>query len=250
LFFHSGRFQSDARQSAEWNRGAYLVEGLAHCGACHTPRNALLAEKTSAAFSGGTLNESVPGGQVRTWSAVNLTASKSGLAAWSVNDLSQYLKSGFSLRAGTFGPMNEVIDNSLKNLSAADVHAMAVYVKSLAPLDAQQPSITAASVKAGAKLYGDHCQECHMSSGHGGLFNAPPLAGSAVVQAQNPASLINVILYGADQPKDIHFGGWQSMKPYKDVLSDAEVAAVSNYVRGSWKNRAGTVTPAQVARQR
>lgn len=250
LFFDAGRFQPDAKQSAEWNRGAYLVQGLGHCDACHTPRNAFLAEKTNAAFSGGTLNESVPGGQVRAWSAVNLTSSKGGLGSWSVNDLTRYLKSGFSPRAGTFGPMNEVIVNSLKNLTDADVHAMAVYLKSLPPVDSPEPTIADASIKAGAKLYSDHCQECHMASGRGGLFSAPPLAGSAVVQAQSPASLINVILYGPDQPKDIRFGGWETMKPYKNVLSDAEVAAVSNYVRGSWKNHGGEVTPAEVARQR
>ena len=89
-----------------------------------------------------------------------------------------------------------------------------------------------------------------MSSGRGGLFSAPPLAGSAVAQAQDPASLINVILYGAQAPKDVSFGGWQTMKPYRDVLSDAQIASVSNYVRGSWGNRAAPVQPTDVARQR
>lgn len=89
-----------------------------------------------------------------------------------------------------------------------------------------------------------------MSSGRGGMLSSPPLAGSAVVQANDPASLINIILYGADEPKDISLGAWETMKPYKDVLSDAEIAAVSNYIRGSWKNRAGAVTPADVAAQR
>jgi alcohol dehydrogenase (quinone), cytochrome c subunit len=167
-----------------------------------------------------------------------------------VNDLTKYLKAGFCLRAGTFGPMNEVIDNSLKALSDADVHAMAVYLKSLPPVEPGGSVVADSDVQAGASIYGDHCQECHMRSGRGGLFSAPPLSASAVVQAQDPASLINVILYGPDEPKDLSFGGWETMKPYKDVLSDAQIAAVSNYVRGSWKNRASAVTPAQVARQR
>src|SRR6185312_6684011 len=250
LFFTPGRYQPDTRQSAEWNRGAYLVGGLGHCGACHTPRNVFMAEISDKAYAGGTLNEKVPGGQVRVWSAVNLTSSKTGLAAWPVNDLAKYLKSGFSLRAGIFGPMNDVVVNSLRNLSDADVHAMAVYLKSLPPLGADEATVSDAAVQRGAKIYSDRCEECHMTSGRGGMFSSPPLSGSAVVQAPDPSSLINIILYGPDPPQDISFGGWETMKPYKDVLSDAQVAAVSNYVRGSWKNRGSAVTPAQVARQR
>lgn len=250
MFFSSQRFRPDPRESADWNRGAYLVAGLGHCDACHTPRNVFMAEKAAEAYAGGSLNETVPGGQIRSWSAVNLTSSMSGLAAWSLSDLSRYLHTGFSLRAGTFGPMNEVIDKSLKDLSDADIHAMAVYLKSLPPVQSAASSVSEADVQAGARIYGDHCQECHMRSGRGGLFSAPPLAASAVVQAQDPASLINVILYGADEPKDLSFGGWQTMHPYKDVLSDTQIAAVSNFVRGSWKNRAAAVTAAQVARQR
>jgi mono/diheme cytochrome c family protein len=250
LFFKSVRFAPDPKQSQEWNRGAYLVEGLGHCDACHSPRDLFMAEKTSQAYAGGTLEEKVPAGQVRPWSAVNLTSAKSGLASWSVSDLARYLKTGFALRAGLFGPMNDVVDNSLKNLSVEDVHAMAVYLKSLPPQEASEAAPSPAAVQAGAKIYSDNCQECHMSSGRGGLFSAPPLAGSAVVQASDPASLINIILYGPDAPKDVSLGGWETMQPYKGDLSDAQIAAVSNYVRGSWKNHGSTVTAADVARQR
>ncbi len=250
LFFKSGRFEPDPRQSGQWNRGAYLVEGLGHCDACHSPRNFFMAEQTSRAYSGGTFDEQVPGGQTRRWSAVNLTSSRTGLAAWSVDNLAGYLKTGFSLRAGVFGPMNDVVDRSLRNLSDDDVHAMAVYLKSLPPQRSGEAAPPKAAVTAGARLYSDNCEECHMSSGRGGLFSAPPLSASAVVQAGDPASLINIILYGPDQPQDIKLGGWETMKPYRNDLSDAEIAAVSNYVRGSWSNRGGTVTPADVARQR
>ncbi len=167
-----------------------------------------------------------------------------------MNDLTKYLKTGYSLRAGSFGPMNEVIDNSLKNLTAEDVRAMAVYLKTLPAVEPDQSAVPDETAKTGAKIYADHCEECHMSSGRGGLFSAPPLSGSAVVQAQDPASLINVVLYGPDKPKDISSGGWETMKPFKDVLNDDQIAAVGNYVRGSWKNRAGVVTSTQVARQR
>lgn len=251
MLFKPERFEPDPKQSLEWNRGAYLVGGLGHCDACHSPRNFFMAEKANQAYSGGTFQEKVNGGQIRRWSAVNLTSSKTGLAAWSVGDLAGYLKTGFSLRAGVFGPMNDVIDRSLKNLSVEDSHAMAIYLKGLPPQESNQaapPSDPA--VRAGAKIYSNRCEECHMSSGRGGFLSAPPLAGSAVVQASDPASLINIILYGPDEPKDISLGAWQTMKPYKDVLSDTEIAAVSNYVRGSWKNRGSAVMPSDVARQR
>lgn len=250
LFFRSGRFQPDGKQSAEWNRGAYLVNGLGHCDACHTPRNRFMAENTSEAYAGGSFSDRVTGDTIRAWSAVNLTAAHSGLADWSVDSLARYLKSGFSPRAGSFGPMNEVIVNSLMNLTTADVHAIATYLKSLPARELSSASVPAQLVAAGAGVYKDSCEECHQSSGRGSFFNSPPLEGSAVVQDSDPASLINIILYGPSQPKQVSYNGWETMKPYKDVLSDADIAAVSNYIRGSWDNRAPPVTAAEVARQR
>ena len=251
LFFTPGRFEPDAKESKAWNRGAYLVEGLGHCGACHSPRNILMATIANRAYSGGRFQDRVAPGRIRRWSAVNLTSSKDGLAAWSMDNLAKYLKTGVCPRAGVFGPMDEVIDNSLKYLSAGDIRAMAVYLKSLRP---QGSSVAAlppeAAMKSGAAIYHERCEECHMSSGRGGFLSAPPLQGSAVVQANDPASLINIILYGPDTPKDIPLGPWETMEPYKGALSDAEVAAVSDYVRESWNNRADAVTPAEVARQR
>jgi mono/diheme cytochrome c family protein len=249
LFFREGRFSPDAAKSSEWNRGAYLVEGLGHCGACHTPRNLFMAESAGKEYAGGTLKERVSGSESRDWSAVNLTSAKGGLAAWSVEDLAKYLGTGFSRRAGTFGPMNDVIVNSLKKLSADDVHAMAVYLKSL-PAQDSPGSVTPEQASAGASIYKDRCEKCHAASGRGGLFSGPALAGSAVVQAPDPASLINVIVYGPETPKEVSFGGWDTMKPYGTVLDDSQVAAVSNYVRGSWGNVGGHVSADQVKRQR
>jgi mono/diheme cytochrome c family protein len=250
LFFSEGRFKPDAMQSAEWNRGAYLVEGLGHCGACHTPRNLLMAEKSDKGYSGGSLQDEVVPGKSRRWSAVNLTSAKSGLNAWSVNDLAKYLQTGFSARGGTFGPMNAVIVNSTKKLTAEDVRAMAVYLKSLPAQEANNDGVTPEQVSAGAAIYKDRCEKCHATSGRGGMFSGPPLAGSAVVQAEDPASLINVILYGPETPVDVVFGSWERMQPYMNVLNDSEVAAVSNYIRGSWGNRAAAVKAAEVAQQR
>ena len=251
MFFEPGRFVPNPQQPAEWNRGAYLVEGLGHCGACHTPRDSFMSEIAEQAHQGGEMTELLDGSKSRRWSAVNLTSASNGLAAWSVDDLTRYLHKGVSRRAGTFGPMNEVIVNSLMKLEAADVRAMAVYLKSLPPRGEYtgEPS-TPEVAGAGADLYEEHCEECHGESGRGGMFGGPPLAGSAIVLADDPASLLNVILHGPQIPKSVNFGQWETMKGYGAALSDAEVAAVANYVRGSWKNRARALTPEEVTRQR
>jgi mono/diheme cytochrome c family protein len=250
LFFEQGRFIPNRAQSFEWNRGAYLVEGLGHCGACHTPRNAFMAEVTARKYAGGLIRDKVAQGRSRRWSAVNLTSAKNGLASWSIADLTNYLQTGFTQRAGTFGPMNEVIVNSLKKMTREDVHAMALYLKSLPASEYRGESVSPDQAKAGESIYKDRCEKCHSSSGRGGMFSGPPLAGSPVVQAEDPASLINIILYGPETPKELSFGAWETMMPYSEVLDDSQVAAVSNYVRGSWGNRASPVKAADVAQQR
>jgi alcohol dehydrogenase (quinone), cytochrome c subunit len=251
MSFAEGRFVADPQHSPEWNRGAYLVEGLGHCGACHTPRDSFMAEIPERAHEGGEMTEPLADGKRRRWSAVNLTSAKNGLAAWSVDDLTRYLHKGVSRRAGTFGPMNEVIVNSLSKLTAEDVRAMAVYLKSLPARgeyagEGVPPDLAA----EGASLYEEHCEECHQESGRGGLFDGPPLAGSAIVQADDPASLINIILHGPQMPKQVNFGQWETMKAYGDALDDAQIAAIANYVRGSWKNQARAIEPEEVASQR
>lgn len=250
LFFKPGRFVPDQSKSAEWNRGAYLVEGLGHCDACHTPRNIAMAEVKDRPFAGGAIQDEVAENKIRRWSAVNLTSAKDGLAAWSVNDLTSYLHTGFTARAGSFGPMDEVIVNSLKHATTEDVHAMATYLKSLPAQDSKAAAATADQAKAGEAVYKDRCENCHQSSGRGGFFNGPPVAGSAIAQSDDPASLINVILYGPQTSKDVSTGSWETMKPYRDVLTDEQIAAVATYLRGSWGNHGRPVTAAEVAKQR
>ena len=250
LYFNAGRIQPNASKSSEWNRGAYLVEGLGHCSACHSPRNALMAEVAKQAYDGGTLQAEVATGVNRRWSAVNLTSSKQGLASWSVGELTQYLHGGMSLRAGSFGPMDEVIVNSLSRLKIEDVHAMAVYLKSLPAREEGGGAVSLGQVQAGAVIYKDRCEKCHSASGRGGMFSGPPVAGSAVVQTQDPASLINILVYGPGNPSGISFGAWETMPAYGNLLDDAQIAAVSNFLRGSWGNRARPVTKSEVAQQR
>ena len=251
LFFTAGRFVEDKAQSAEWNRGAYLVEGLGHCSACHSPRNPAMAEIKDKAFAGGAIMDKVPGNDkaVR-WSAVNLTSAKEGLGSWPQADLVKYLNTGLSAHAGSFGPMNEVIANSLKQMTKEDVQAMAVYLKSLPAQESKSTPVTADQGKAGEAVYKDRCEKCHQSSGRGGFLTSPPLAGSLVAQTDDPAAMINVILYGPELSKELPSGSWETMKPYREILNDQQIADVANYVRSSWGNRGKPVTAGDVAKQR
>jgi alcohol dehydrogenase (quinone), cytochrome c subunit len=250
LFFEPARFKPDPKQTPEWNRGAYLVEALGHCGACHTPRNRFMAEVSANAYRGSNLREYVTADKVRDWAAVNLTSSADGLKTWPVDDLTKYLHTGFSLRGGAWGPMNEVVGNSTSRLTLEDARAMATYIKSLPQGGETKTPVTAEQAALGQAIYHDRCEKCHGASGRGGMFSGPPLAGSAIAQSTDPDSLINAILYGATPPDGMKLGAWETMKAYADVLGDTEIANVANYVRGSWGNGAPPVDAARVARQR
>lgn len=251
LYLESNRFEADDSQSPEWNRGAYLVEGLGHCGTCHTPRNALGGLQTDQALSGGTYNDKVEDDKIRPWSAVNLTAAPDGLAAWSEDDIASYLKTGHGSKAGTFGPMNEVITLSTSQLSDSDVRAMAIYLKSLPPVErSSQHKMSDADFRAGELLYTIHCGTCHLPTGLGDPSIGPAVAGSSIVQAEDPASLINVIIYGAEVPTPTPPGAWKTMEAFGDKLDDDEIALLSTYLRSNWGNRGGPVTEADVEKQR
>ncbi len=252
MYFTAGPYRADTKQSATWNRGAYLVEALGHCSACHSPRNSLGAESTDEAFTGGVYNDKVPGGAVRQWSAPNLTSVPNGLGAWSVAEISAYLKTGRNASTITFGPMNDVIVNSTSHLTDADLNSMATYLRSLAPKPGDLAAPPSESeLQAGATLYDVHCGTCHLPTGLGSTDTGPKLAGSLVVQASDPASLINVILYGPQLPQPTpDVGHWQPMEAYNEKLTDEEVAQLAGYLRSTWNNKGGAVTAKQVAKQR
>jgi mono/diheme cytochrome c family protein len=271
LFLKPARFEPDRTRSAEWNRGAYLTLGLGHCGACHTPRNALGAEREALALSGATYLDEIVDEviedritpledlTVRTWSTANLTPSTDGLGAWSIEDIVAYLKSGENARGGAFGPMSEVVMNSTRYLTAADARAMAVYLKSLAPQShATTLPAPVAAVASGEIVYSTRCADCHLASGLGvprggatpNAKTAPPLAGNASLQALDPATFINVVLYGAHESTvDQH--SWPKMSGFELSvgLDDEQIAALCTYVRSSWGNKGAPCNVADVARQ-
>ncbi|HEY6645035.1 cytochrome c [Povalibacter sp.] len=250
LFFKEGAFTPDPKQSDEWNRGAYLVEGLAHCGACHTPRNMLGAEKSSQALSGGLYTDKIPDGDLMPWSAVNLTSAKSGLAKWTVDDLTSYLKTGKNSFIATYGPMNEVIMNSTRHLSEADVRAMSVYIKSLPPIEHKGSKASDKVLAHGEMLYTVYCGSCHLPTGLGDPNSGPPLVGSAVIQAPSPASLLNTLMFGPELPEPALETQWMTMEAFGEKMTDEEIAALASYLRSAWGNEGGAVSAKDVAAHR
>lgn len=255
LYFEEGRFEPQPEQSDQWNRGAYLVEGLGHCGTCHSPRNFMGAVNTDLALTGSTYMTHVEG-KLSTWSAPNLTSADNGLAIWNEEDIRDYLKLGYSQRAGVFGPMNEVVVNSTRHLSSEDVTAMAVYLKSL-PANSKDSNPPAQDevIRAGSIQYDIHCGTCHLPTGLGSADTGPPLVGSPIVLDTDPSSLINITLNGAQTPKTAPSDEWQSrrwqkMESFAARLSDKQAADLLSFIRSSWGHNAGAVNEEQVANQR
>ncbi len=204
-------------------------------------------------LAGGLYTDKVRGGELRPWSVPNLTSASTGLGLWSHEEVAAYLKTGQNAYVETNGPMNEVILNSTRHLSDADLSAMTVYLKSL-PAHEPDPGPAADSsvLGMGRTVYNLHCGTCHLPTGLGDVESAPRLAGgSLVVQSINPASMINVILYGPEHPKPTFATRRRKpMEEFQYLLTDAEVAAVATYVRSNWGNTGGLVTERQVAAQR
>jgi mono/diheme cytochrome c family protein len=239
MFFDEGTFHADAGKSPEWNRGAYLVEGLGHCGACHTAKNLAGGDKSS---------RSLEGGLIQGWFAPDLTGdNRRGIGSWSAEDIVDYLKTGRNARSGATGLMAEVVTDSTSKLSPEDLHAIAVYLKdgpghpaNVAPLP---PSPTLASGRA---IYEDSCSACHQANGKGVPRMFSPLAGSAVLQSSDPTTAIRFVLEGARTAPTDARPTTAAMPAYDWKLSDAQVAAVLTYAANSWGNAAPEVTASQV----
>lgn len=244
MFFKPGLFEPDQSQSAAWNRGGYLVTGLGHCGACHTPKNYFGADKQAQALSGN---------EVGGWYAPRLDgAPRTGLKSWSVEDIVEYLQSGRNAKSHADGLMAEVVVNSTSKMSDADVRAIAVYLKGLPP--ARRETIVTppdeATMKAGQAVYAKFCIACHEADGTGSPRIYPPLPANALLQSVNPSSTLRITLDGAHTVTTPRAPNTGEMPAYARQLSDEEIAAVANYIRNSWGNSGPLVTPAQVAKAR
>lgn len=254
LYFKPGEFRPDTTQSTEWNRGAYLVQGLGHCNACHAQRNVLGATAGPLELGGGLI-------PIQNWYAPSLTDPReAGVADWPEADIVALLKTGVVDRGGSLvtasGPMGEVVLRSTQHLTDADLGAMASYLKTLgtAPAAATKtvsPSTSMPGVAGrGAKLYEDHCAACHGEQGVGVAGAYPPLAGNRAVTMAVPANLVRIVLEGGFAPSSAGHPRPYGMPPFAHVLDNDDIALLLTHVRSSWGNRAPAVTSVDVNRYR
>lgn len=261
LYLKDQRFKPDASKPPEWNHGAYLVDALAHCSTCHTPRNAMMAEDSSRYLGGGSLGA---------WYAPNISSDAiNGIGGWTEAELVQYLKTGrVPGKAQAAGPMAEAIEHSLQHLPDSDIQAMASYLKqtkavaggetqprfrygqaSLQSEDTQRGLVDGAD--AGWKVFSGSCAHCHQANASGTANGEyPSLFHNSVTGADRADNLIATILHGVDRTVQgrAHFmPAFGDAASFTDRLSDQEIADVSNYVLTQYGNPAVKVQPADVA---
>ncbi len=232
LFFHAGEFRPDPSKSAEVNRGAYLVEGLGHCGDCHTPKGLAMEPNLKRAFAGGTVDN---------WYAPNLTSDREqGIGAWSDDELAAYLKTGVHRdKSIAQGPMMQVVRDSLSKLNDADLHAIALYLKQIPPIADYRPDRPSAETgphASGASVYATNCAFCHGVDGKGRAGAVPALAGNDIVRAKAPDDVIRAVLGG-----HLATGGFAPMPAVGANMSDSDIANVVDYVRTQWGNAAPVI---------
>ena len=251
LYFSPGVFQPDAGRNAEWNRGAYLVQGLGHCSACHSPRDALGGIGKGLDLAGGLI-------PMQNWYAPSLASPhEAGLAGWDREHIVSLLKNGVSPAASVSGPMADVVLRSTQYLSHEDLGAMAQYLKELPHQSGQSaaspvtalPANTSNPARA-AKLYEQHCAQCHGDKGQGVANAYPALAGNRAVTMPSTENLVQMVLGGGYAPATAGNPRPFGMPPFVLVMDDSEVAAVITHIRTSWGNQAGGITPMQVQRVR
>jgi mono/diheme cytochrome c family protein len=241
LFFRAQPMQYDASWSPSVRNGAFLVQALGHCSDCHTPRNLLFASENSKFLAGGHILS-------QSWYAPNISSSQDGVGGWQSAALLNYLDNGGSVGIGApFGPMQEVVHDSLSRLPETDVEDIVAYLQSgTAPQPGAVPApVAVPETVMGAAVYADNCARCHGADGGGMQNNFPNLADNQAIWSGPPDDVVAMVLGG--------FGPWhddQSAMPgFRDTLSDSQIAAVTNYVRTAWGNKgAADATPDLVAR--
>jgi mono/diheme cytochrome c family protein len=225
-FFKPETFVADPKLSKEINRGAYLVDGLGHCGECHN-HNSL--------FGASNLSGRLEGGQIESWYAPNITSDgHEGIGTWSIDQIATFLRSGSAPAGGVaLGPMKETVEASLRHLSEQDLQAIAAYLKSVTGRETYKPSGAQTATTKGLQTYLSYCASCHHLDGLGVPGIIPALAGNGAVKSEGPENVIRVVLGGMEASH-----GLAPMPAVGVGMSDQEVAEVVNYIRTAWGNGA------------
>ena len=245
LYFSPGEFRNSPQKSAEWNRGAYLVQGLGHCNACHATRNSLGATAGPSDLAGGQI-------PMQNWYAPSLVSgAEASVAGWETAHVVALLKTGATTHGAVLGPMADVVLGSTQHLTDPDLNAMAVYLKDL-PQTPGKPALATAAVTEkkvdqGAKLYEKHCTQCHGEQGLGVAGAYPALAGNRRVLLSNSVNPVQTVLNGGFAPATKGNPRPFGMPPYRLLLNDADVAAVVTHIRTSWGNKASPVSELDIS---
>jgi mono/diheme cytochrome c family protein len=257
LYLGAKPFAADPAKTALVNRGDYLVGGLGHCAACHTPKNILFGDEKTKPLAGGVVDN---------WFAANLSGDAGeGLGHWSAGDLSRYLATGRNAYATAAGSMQEKVTLSTSHMTDDDRAAIAAYLKSLPPVamsasTAKNPAPAAAAMQRGEAIFVARCSACHAPPGQkparvtavgpaGALADDPQLAGDTLVVGRDPTTVLRIILDGAQSPVTDNERITYSMPGFA-ALSDEEVADVASYIRNAWGNHAPAASKADVTRLR
>lgn len=255
-FFASDQpFKAQDGWSAQVTRGAYLVEGLGHCGSCHTPRGVAMNEKALASAD----VKFLAGGELGDWPVPSLR----GLPRWSDQDIVDYLQTGRNKSASVAGEMTSVVEHSTSHLKDEDLKAVAAYLKVLSPVPARGASVqpqgvpvtiakltAAKDLTLGERLYLDNCAACHFVTGKGANRIFPELDGATVINAENPTALLHVMMSGARTPSTDKAPSILVMPGFARRMTDSEVAALATFLRQGWGNQAAAVSDRDVAKVR
>lgn len=245
LYFRPGGFEPEAGQTADWNRGKYLTQGLGHCAACHSGRDFLGGTRLNAEFAGGLMADG-------TWYAPSLASpNEAGVQRWAREQVVRLLKDGVSAHASVAGPMAEVVFTSTQYLTDQDLNAMARYLASI-PVSDEPPAeprrADAETMAAGRKVYEQHCAACHGDRGQGVSGMYPALAGNRAVTLASHNNLVQAIRRGGFMPTTAGNRQPFGMPPYGQLLNNDEMAAVATFIRQSWGNAAAPVSTLDVLR--
>ncbi|MGA3138925.1 MAG: cytochrome c [Xanthobacteraceae bacterium] len=248
-FNANSRFAPNTAQSAQWNRGAYLAEALAHCGECHTPRNLAFALNNRKKFAGA---------ETAGWHAFNITSDKgTGIGGWSDDEVLAYLTTGHALNRGTAaGPMGEAVDESFSHMAPSDIRALVVYLRSvpaisepdlpatIAPAAPPRPDEDRTAVALGKKVFQEACVSCHDWSGISAISPYATIAGARAVNDPKATNIAQIVISGTRRSTP---NGIISMPAFGAAYSDIEIAAVANYVTARFGSEPSKVTEKTVA---